>query len=1386
MKIFPTLALLCSFALLTSFPAFSPAADQPIPDPLKPWEAWALWGESHRDCPHPFNDGKKSSCLWPSTLALQVDPTTGHFEFTVTVFHQSWVPLPGGPATWPLDVQSNQKPLPVTESQGLPAIQLPPGTHRISGNFRWNEVPQRLQLPTAIGILTLSLNGKPVPSPAWDEKGVLWLKRPGSTEDADKTFLNVKLSAALEDGIPLWLRMELELTVSGKSREEDLGSVLPEGWKLASVESPIPVAIDDSGRLKAQVRTGKWKVSLSAFRFDNPQGFSFAKNSRPAVTEMFIAFRARPDFRAVEILGARPVDVSQTTFPDQWRELPVYQWDTASPFKIEVRERGVGKQNPSGLHIDRVWWLDDNGQELTFRDKVQGAMKQLWRLDATAGQNLGSVRSDGQGQLITRNPQGNATGVEIRTQAIDLDATGRMKLSAQLPATGWNNDANSLKVTLHLPPGWRLLALFGADRVDGDWLTAWTLLDLFLLLIFTLAVFRLWNWRLACLAFLAFGLSYHEPRAPHYIWLLLLAPIALLRVVPNGHPRRLLQWCQWITIAAFLLFLLPFLAQQIVQALYPQLEKIGTHAHRPTPFDSSNVKSLEAGEGLPDDASPSGERDEKEGVAGKLPAKKGRQSNSSWGLLSSTRGVNALSISNLSYDTAARIQTGPGIPEWQWRTVQFSWNGPVTASQTVHPLLIPPIAERLLTAARVALILLLASLLLQPQRLGEMIFRKTKAATALLLLLLAGSPLSSASAQSPFPDPALLNQLRDRLLKIPDAFPHAAEIPDVTLTIDGRHVTIDAEIHAAVTTAVPLPGRLPAWSPLSVQVDDQPAPALRRDNDYLWVVLSPGVHRVRVESLLADVTEWEWTFLLPPRHVKINAPAWTFTGVKPNGVPEPQIFFTLKEKAAAASATYDRQDLQTIVGIERHLELGLIWQVRTTVSRLSPTDKAVALRVPLLPGENVLSANAVVKDGWIEVRLGAQEKSFSWESSLTMHPTLKLATRPNDTWVERWQLTASPVWNVTFSGITPTFETSNPNLVPLWQPWPGESVELAIGQPKTIDGATVTVSRGHLTTTLGSRQRTSTLDLTLRCSLGEDFLLELPPNAEVTTLTHSGKPIPLRQEGPKIVIPVRPGEQQITIAWKSPLPLLPQTLGEAVRLPVESANLQTTIQLPDDRWVLWTHGPQRGPAVRFWGILLCSLLAALALGRVTDSPLRTSSWMLLAIGLTQVPLVAALLVIAWLFALTFRGRPPFQNLSPIQYNLLQVSLIGLTFVALGILLFAVHSGLLGTPEMFITGNQSFRTTLRWFQARSGPLLPQPGCLSISIWWYRLAMLGWALWLATSLISWLRSGWQNFTTGGISRPFTSPKPHAEPHPKPHSEPSTQPPPLPTPHSPTTDS
>ena len=1353
---FAGLAVMAAFMSLPPDAAAAAAESKTrsIPELLKAWEGWVTWGDAHQNCPTPYLDAKKHLCFWPSRFALQAERAGARFDFGVTVFHDAWVPLPGGPDAWPLEVKASGTPVPVVEHGGAPSVRLTAGTYKLEGVYRWNDIPQRIPLPREIGILALSIDGKPVDAPAWDAQGFLWLKRDGSAGEADKDFLSVKMYASLEDGIPMWLRAEIEIIVSGKSREEDLGTVLPEGWKLAAVESPIPVAVDDAGRMKAQVRAGKWTIRADAFRSDNPKEIRYAAGAKPASAEALIAFRSRPDFRMVEIPGATAIDVSQTTFPEKWRALPVYRWDTATPFRVEERMRGMGQQKPAGLTFTRVLWLDENGGGFTFRDDISGQMQQIWRLDAAPGQDLGSVRNAGQGQLITLNPQNQAAGVEIRSRNLMLEATGRMARAREFSASGWRADADALRVTLNLPPGWRLFALFGADWVQGDWLTAWTLLDLFLLLIFTLAVFRLWGLGAAVLAFFAFGLAYHEPDAPRYIWLVLLVPLALLRVVPEGWGRRLVRAAKWICLAAFVRILIPFLTQQVQQALYPQLEVVGTRgmAGVYSGFAMGPSSSPQVME-IPAQSMDSAESDKPRSI---MPAAK---ADSSAGNI--LRKGQRAQTENMSFDAKARIQTGPGVPQWSWRTVAYGWNGPVQASQQVRPILIPLGLERVLTVLRVALLLALVAVLLHARRWAGPLLRVGGKTAAMLMFAFGAGAAGSASAQ--FPEQSMLDTLRARLLEPSDAYPNAADIPSVSLTLNERRITIDAEVHTAVRTAVPLPGRLPAWSPVSVLVDGKPEPVLRRDDGYLWVVLPEGVHRVRVEGLLADVTEWEWTFQLKPRQVKIEAPGWTFTGVRPDGVPEQQIFFALKQKTAAGAASYDRTDLQSMVAVDRQLELGLIWQVRTTVRRLSPVGKAIALRVPLLPGENVLSSNAVVKDGFIEVRLGAQQDSFEWESGLAATPKLNLATRTGDSWVERWTLVASPVWNVALSGLPPIFEPGNPELVPVWQPWPGEGAELSISRPEAIAGATVTVGKGTREISLGQRQRTSKLTLALRCSLGEDFLVDLPADAEVTSLTHNNKSIPVRKDGTKVIIPLQPGEQSVVIAWKINVPLGFRTRAEDVRLPVESANINTIVTVPDNRWVLWADGPQRGPAVRFWGILVCALLAAFALGRVPRSPLRPVEWMLLVIGLTQVSLPAAFTVIGWLFLLAWRGDESFLRRSNREYNGLQVVLMGLTVAAMLTLLAAVGEGLLGNPKMFITGNGSSRTVLRWFQARSEALLPRPGCLSISIWWYRLLMLAWALWLAASLIRWLRWGWGNFSEGGFFR--RQPRPTPDPLPPP---------------------
>jgi len=1399
----PLLAFLSALVLLMAAPAAATAQEsRSIPPALRPWESWATWNDTHRFCPTPYSDPKIHRCHWPSRLELQVTNSGGRFTLFLTAFHETWVPLPGGADAWPQDVRVAGRPVVVVERDGAPAVRVGPGDARLEGVYRWNELPQGLKIPGSLGILSLVRDNRAVDNPVWDAQGQLWLRRDASAETTERNFLEVRVSSLLEDGIPMWWRQEVELTIAGRSREEDLGHLLPEGWRLASVKSPIPVSVDAEGRAKAQVRAGTWTVRLESFRHDNPTEVRFAPGTRPAVPEQLVAFRAKPEFRVLEFTGPPSIDPSQNRFPADWKNLPVHRWDPKAPVRLVERLRGMGAQKPAGLAIERTLWLDEDGRGLTFQDRLEGQMQQVWRLDAAEGQELGSVSSQGEGQLITINPVTRAAGVELRSRSVEVEATGRLGNPASLPATGWRSDAESVRVTLHLPPGWRLLALFGADWVQGDWLTAWTLLDLFLLLVFSLAVFRLRGWATAILAFAAFGLAYHEPGAPRYPWLALLVPLALAPRLPQGTGRRLVSVGQALAVGLLLLGLVPFVTRQVQQALYPQLEPSGDHGFAP-PEARQKARMEQVPKQVPTDTVPT------PGKPGMSPEMLRR-----YGLVAAARatgdasaaGPTALAASgfmnNLGQDDKARIQTGPGIPEWTWRSVSFGWNGPVGASQRLRPVLVPLGLERALTVLRTGLLIALAALLLRGVRPGggsrttpeddappippipqnpqipqipqatpppPPVGPSATASLAVALLVLGGMvtilpaaraddaiPRAAEAVASPadgatIPDAATLETLRRRLLETSDAFPNAASIARVNLGIRGQRLRMEMEIHCATQTAVPLPGRLPSLSPLTVGMDGQWSAAVRRDDGYLWAVVPAGVHTLRLEAQLAGAGDWEWTYLLKPRQVNIDAPDWTVVGVRPDGVPEAQVFFSPKQKATAEAASYDRQDLQPIVAIERRIELGLQWRVRTVVRRLSPAGRAVSLRIPLLPGENVLTTGRSVQDGGLEVRLGAQEETFEWEGGLAPVETLALASRASDTWVERWHLATSPVWHVELSGLAPVFESGNTMLEPVWRPWPGESVSLAVRRPEAVAGSTMTVNRVEHGVTLGQRQRLSTLDLTIRCSLGEDFRLELPADAEITTLTHLRQEIPVRREGTRLIVPLRPGEQTLTVGWKENLPQGLRADNGRVRLPVEGANVHSSIGVGQDRWVLWASGPRRGPAVRFWGILAVSLLAGLALGRLPGSPLGVAPWMLLLVGLTQVPLPAAAVVIGWFFVVRWRGQPAFQGLPWLAYDAAQVLLAALTLAALGILVYAVSAGLLGNPRMFIIGNESTSTLLRWFQARTaGEALPVCECVSVSIWWYRFAMLLWALWLAVSVLGWLGLAWRNFASGGFLR------------------------------------
>jgi hypothetical protein len=96
---------------------------------------------------------------------------------------------------------------------------------------------------------------------------------------------------------------------------------------------------------------------------------------------------------------------------------------------------------------------------------------------------------------------------------------------------------------------------------------------------------------------------------------------------------------------------------------------------------------------------------------------------------------------------------------------------------------------------------------------------------------------------------------------------------------------------------------------------------------------------------------------------------------------------------------------------------------------------------------------------------------------------------------------------------------------------------------------------------------------------------------------------------------------------------------------------------------------------------------------------------------------------------------------------------------------------MGTPDMQIRGNGSSAELLQWFQDRTENVPERPSVISVPMLAYRGAMLAWALWLAISLLRWLRWGFQSFSTGGLWKKGEPRKPRisapvipAEPPPK----------------------
>jgi hypothetical protein len=1385
---FLALLVLCNFAAA----APPPQDDAALPNVLRDWRGWVLKDLDFRACPFlstPMTeDAGGRICAWPGRLSLDADADGARFALHWRVDAPSWIALPGDAQHWPQQVKVNGQAQPVLERGGTPALWLAPGSYEVAGTIPWKERPQSLPVPNAIGLVALSVDGKAVAPVQRDANAVTLGRSAAAAPEADSVELHV--FRELADGVPALLTTQIHFNVAGQAREETFGPVLPAGFVATALDGNWPARLDNDGRLHVQVQPGDAVLNLTARATAPLAEVAAHLPAAPWPKQEIWSYEGAPRLRVTNAVATVSVDPQQAQVPGEWQNLPAFALGDGDKLTIEERSRGLSPGDANRLNLRREAWLDFNGAGWYARDAIEGSMVQGWRLDVAAPfkleraeANAGPRAGAGEALLVTRGASEALSGVEWRTPNVRLRGSVRIDAVTNLPATGWQQGFDRIDTTLHFPYGYRLLGAPGADRVEGSWMSHWTLLDVFLAAIVALLAWRLLGafGALAAVGYLALG--YQEAGSPRWTLVAVLALSLILRALPSGKLQTVALWLRRAALLALVLVSLPFVANQVRYALYPQLEEgqggwdyYAARQHGPylnsgepprdEELDAATVQTAPmAAPAAPPPPPPMAEQDKLEqNRSARAMVKKVKPPPANRGLetIVVTGSVIPKSAVIDHYSQSTVMQTGAGEPGWHvGSTASLGWSGPVTPAQNVRLIIAPPWLVRPL---RIILALLLAWLAWSGWRGRPAVSMPSRAAAASVAGLLLASAMAfapRAQAQD-IPSDELLAQLRERLVEAPKCAPACASFAQMQVSASGDNVSVVFEAHAGERLAVPLP-RIDATTMLkSVKVDNAAdVPVARGADGNAWIALDRGVHRIEaVYAVHAD--RLALNFVLVPARAQFEGKGWSASGIEDDHLLGGSLSLarTRDDAGSAAKPELGAQQFPPYVRVVRSLSLGLDWSVQTQVQRLSPASGGVTVGLPVLAGEHVSTPGIKVQNSTATVAIADGEVQTLWNGTLDKADTLTLTAPALADRAEVWRVLVSPTWHAEFSGVPviglDTGEDASDYRNFEFHPLPGETLTVKITRPTPTAGATRAIDAVNLTTEAGQRSAMHTLGFTLRASQGGEQAITLPKGAEVTAVQRDNEVLNLRAQDGKLTLPVKPGTQRYRISFREEVALGFTVHTPQVGLGLPAANIDLVAHLPADRWLLATSGPAVGPAVLYWGELAVMIAVAWALARTRRTKLKFRDWLLLGLGFSTSSWLAPIAFAAWLFAFDWRAR--CETKEPWwRFDLVQIGLVVLTLVALVWLVSTIQSGLLGSPDMHVIGNGSQATQLNWFADRASDALPLASAYSLPIWVYKVLMLAWALWLANALIGWLREAWAAWTRGGYwqARPAAAP-------------------------------
>jgi hypothetical protein len=1233
-----------------------------VPPELLGWQDWVLH-DSIKRCPISSEDQQR--CVWPGTLRIEVAERGARFVQNASSYlaNQS-LTLPGNAeGHWPINVRVNGAPVPVLNVSGRPAIWLTPaGEATIEGEFVWETRPEQLTVGDDVPV-ELRQNGVAVNNPERQGNELYLGTQTNVAREADA--LDVQVHRLLSDQLPLNLATHIELRVSGNARETLLGPALLPGFAPTAIDGDLTAKLEADGSLRIQLKPGTWSLNLYARSLSPLVEFKLPKSTQTNnawPSEETLSLQTDPLFRTIRLEGLESIDPNQSEVPSDWRQMPAYLWSAEQSFTLRQESRGRDETVPNRLTLDRTLWLDFSGKGFSGKDQLSGVMQRDWRVSMRAPYVLTRAQAYGEDGLepllITKDTQGAGTGVELRTTNVSLQTSSRIEAPYQLgksiAATGYTQVLDQANIALNTPPGWKLIAAIGASQSTSAWIDQWNVYYIFAAAILTVIAWRYLGFAFAAATGLFIVLSMFEMHGPKYSLAFALLLLMLLRKMSNTTSAsnraqnlgnswfgKLVRYSSYAVLLMVTLQTIAFVQHQARVAMHPQLDFVGYEtAQSNDGYSQEKVQVQLNAQGtgqelvyqqnasVADVAVAVEEAAPAAATPPPPPPPPPREMVIASNKMAYANQASTKRMKMQRYASNSVLQAGRAEPDWTWQQYQVSVAGPIAPDQTLAFVLTPPWLTGLIRFLMIALVAYLlyrvARELIRNHRepptdkdFGEPAPDRSSAAVLATSLLFFSSLVTSASlfAQST-PDGEILEKLRERLEQQPACAPNCVSLGQTRVSASGNQLEMQLIASVGATAEVKIPISERALADVSLSVDGQARRFDGREGDNRSLVLPRGVHTIVIRALIrADRVVL--AFPVTPMHVEFIGTGWETNSIRDARLSSGTL--DLARAAGANAADTERETGGTnqfppYLRVTRQFQFDLNWKLTTRIERLTATGQGITVRLPLLAGEQPLHPDVVIKDGVALYSLNQSQADVEFESALASAEQLSLTAPALSERAEIWTVQSSPTWHVDATGVPQSLhgmEPSQQDVAQRFDPLPGETLMLKLTRPEPAPGPAFRIDSVNLSVSPGEKLRDSTLSFLLRATQGGSHTILLPAGSELIAISRDGSAQTLRLREQKLELPVHPGDNQFLVQIREKIALADGLRAPAIDLKLPAANVNITIDVPDNRWLLWTRGPTLGPAILFWPTLFVILLISGALAYSRRTALGFTEWFLL-------------------------------------------------------------------------------------------------------------------------------------------------------------------------------